>query len=228
MPIRIRPVLLTDDKALSQICLLTGDAGKSAASLHAYPELPGLVYAVPYNHMPNCFGFVLEDVPDAEGGVGDGESEGKGEVVGYILGACDTTDFLAAAERDWYPPLRSRYPDLRGPSAPAAVASTPSPTDADKHYFGLIHRPDPAPPACLAFAPAHLHIDILPAYQRQGWGRRLISTAIEHLRMHGASRVYLGMDPRNADAARFYERLGFKAIEGAPSNCVGLKFEDFV
>ena len=42
-----RVVIQEDETALSKICLLTCDAGQSGESLHDYPELPGLVYAVP-------------------------------------------------------------------------------------------------------------------------------------------------------------------------------------
>ena len=43
----------------------------------------------------------------------------------------------------------------------------------------------------------------------------------------GLEGVYLGYDPRNLDAAKFYERVGFRWIEGAPKTCVGLKFADW-
>jgi GNAT superfamily N-acetyltransferase len=80
--------------------------------------------------------------------------------------------------------------------------------------------------ACVAFSPAHLHIDLLPTYQRQGWGRKLIGALVERLKEMGLTGVWLGMDPKNVDARVFYERLGFKRYEGMQDHEVGLQFED--
>ncbi|TCD64322.1 hypothetical protein EIP91_004232, partial [Steccherinum ochraceum] len=57
----IRRATPSDSPALSRICLLTGDAGQSAAPLHTFGELPGVMYAEPYVHMPSAGGFVLVD-----------------------------------------------------------------------------------------------------------------------------------------------------------------------
>jgi len=81
-----------------------------------------------------------------------------------------------------------------------------------------IHRaPDVALEACLAVSPAHLHVNLLPEVQRRGWGRRLIGRAVEHLREQRIDAVWLGLDERNAGARKFYERIGFREIPGAPS-----------
>lgn len=61
-----------------------------------------------------------------------------------------------------------------------------------------------------------------------GWGKKLIARAVEHLRDEiGLNSVWLGMDPRNMDARKFYEKLGFADIPGAPANVVGLSFENW-
>ncbi|KAL5508225.1 hypothetical protein ACEPAH_5844 [Sanghuangporus vaninii] len=227
----IRPVQPSDAPALSRICLLTGDAGKSAEGLHSIPELIGLFYACPYVSLPHTGGFVLArrrplDPPDSDT---RGEQErhiSEEDVLGYTLFAYDTRAFEEAAERDWFPPLRAKYPKPVG-GAWETVYDRQL-TDADKRYIKLLHSPDRAPKACIAFSPAHLHIDILPEAQRQGWGRRLIESAVRYLRDEKSlSGVWLGMDPRNVDAARFYERLGFQSIECAPGNCMGLMFENW-
>ncbi|KAI5123438.1 hypothetical protein M0805_006143 [Coniferiporia weirii] len=216
----IRRARKEDAPALSRICLLTGDAGGSAESLHTHGELPGLVYALPYVLVPHTAGFVL-----ARKGPTDTDVDAD-EVVGYLLLALDTRAFEAAAEREWYPPLRAKYPKP-AEGAPPPVCN-PELTDADKRFISLLHAPAAAPEACVAFSPVHLHIDILPEGQRQGWGRRLIDAAVTYLRdEQGQQRLWLGMDPRNADAGRFYARLGFKPIEGAPENCVGLSFSEW-
>ena len=245
----IRPAQLSDAPAVSRICLLTGDAGKSAEHLHSIPELIGLFYATPYVSLPHAGGFVLAR-RRSSGETDDVEREGKQrntneEVLGYTLFAYATRAFEEVEERDWFPPLRLKYPKPSGDGWKDIYGSQL--TDADKRYIKLLHSPDRAPEACLAFSPAHLvrvpvpllkdaishliyqqHIDLLPEVQRQGWGRRLIDSVVTYLRdERGLSGVWLGMDPKNVDAARFYERLGFRPIKGAPSNNVGLKFEDW-
>lgn len=210
----IKAVTAQDSPALSRICLLTGDAGASAEHLHNFGELPGLVYAEPYAQLPAGFGFVMVDPTKSDA------------VVGYVLGTFDTRAFEQQADTSWYPPLRERYPQHNPPESTAATSPPPKPADA--RYIRTLHNPQRALDVCIAFSPAHLHIDILPEYQRQGWGRRLMARAIEFLQQeNGIDRVWLGLDLRNAGARRFYERLGFQPLDGAPEGTMGLRFEDF-
>lgn len=203
MPVIIRPATEQDEQALSKICLLTADAGNSAVHLHDYAELPGLVYAVPYIKLPTTWGFVLEDTDTKE-------------VVGYILGSKDTRAYETYAQEYWWPPLVEKYP-------PSIATKS-----GDMHYTNLLRNMHTAPQPNVDFSPAHLHIDILPAYQKQGLGRQLIRRAVEHLRNEGLEGVWLGMDPRNVGARAFYERIGFRQVEGAPdANQFGLRFDDW-
>ncbi|EIM88409.1 uncharacterized protein STEHIDRAFT_130337 [Stereum hirsutum FP-91666 SS1] len=217
MPLLIRPATPSDAPSLSSICLLTGSAGSSAEAMHAYGELPGLVYALPYVNVGEwAWGFVLVDTGDEK------------RVVGYILGASDTRKFEEEAEKTWYPPLRLRYPLSPSPSSSSPPSSLPERKEADTRYIKLLHSPESAPEACVKFSPAHMHIDLLPEVQRKGWGKRLVGFAVGWLRGLGKLEgVWLGLDPKNEGARRFYERLGFEGIEGAPGNCMGLKFESW-
>jgi GNAT superfamily N-acetyltransferase len=56
--------------------------------------------------------------------------------------------------------------------------------------------------------PAHLHIDLLPEYQRKGFGRQLIDMFCEKLRWDEVKGVHLIMAAENLNGM-FYERLGF-------------------
>lgn len=198
----IRRATETDEAALSRICLLTADAGQSAEALHDFGELPGFCYAVPYIKLPTTWAFVLVDEGD--------------NAVGYVVGSTDTRTFEKYAAEHWYPALAEKYPPSR--------ATKP----ADIRYTNLLRHKDTAPEANVHFSYAHLHINILPEYQRQGWGRRLIGVAVSCLKDSGFDRVWLGIDLRNEPAKLFYARLGFKPIEGAQEGNLGLKFEDFV
>jgi hypothetical protein len=147
MSVSLRKASEPDAPFLSRICLLTCDAGKSGELLHDHPELPGLVYAVPYVKLPYTYGFVM--VVD--------ETQ---DVVGYILGATDTRNFERVANEEWWPPLRIKYP-ADGPNKLQGKK-------ADENYAKLLSHASVAEDACIQFSTAHLHIDILDEYQRKG------------------------------------------------------------
>lgn len=189
MTFAIRPFHPSDLTALYRICLLTGDAGGDASHRYGDPDLLGHYYAAPYALLEPDLCFVLT---------------AAGRPVGYILGTRDSAAFAGRCERDWFPPLRDRYP-------------LPDPTDVrpDAQLIRLIHegyRPVPD----LAAYPAHLHIDLLPEAQGRGQGRALMARFLGHLRALGVPAVHLGVSQENSGAIAFYERVGFHRIQEAP------------
>jgi hypothetical protein len=173
MAIIIRRALPSDSPSLSEICLLTGDAGKSAEPLHSAGNrhLLASVYALPYVHPAltlHTGGHVLFDT----------ESQA---IVGYVLYATDTRAFEAAAEERYWPALRATHPlplaagnsnEFVQPNTLDDVSWPVALTEADKRIIRLFHTTAsefPANEAALAFSPAHLHIDILPIAQVSGW-----------------------------------------------------------
>ncbi|QRW07382.1 GNAT family acetyltransferase [Ceratobasidium sp. AG-Ba] len=200
----LRPATSADRPALSRICLLTGDAGQSAESEYTIPELLGLVYAEPYAVVDPCFGFVLVD-------------EENDEVIGYVLSTPDTRQFEAAIEKEWYTPLRTNPRYLKSPYPKGA-------TDSDKNMINLIHKPDTAPDEIIQVSKAHIHIDLLPRAQRQGWGTRMIGKAVEHLKGLGNDSLYVGIDPRNSNARAFYLAIGFEFVPTSGGECYRLDF----
>lgn len=61
--------------------------------------------------------------------------------------------------------------------------------------------------------PAHLHIDILPQYQRMGLGGKLVSALSDHLAAKGIKGVMLTTGTKNVTANNFYRKYGFEEIE---------------
>lgn len=61
--------------------------------------------------------------------------------------------------------------------------------------------------------PAHLHIDILPEYQRHGWGGKLLTTLFDHLRVKGIKGAMLTAGTSNVNAGKFYRKYGFEQLE---------------
>ncbi|KAK2466314.1 hypothetical protein APHAL10511_001956 [Amanita phalloides] len=211
MGLTIRKATEQDAPALCRICLLTADAGESAQNLYDYAELPGLIWAVPYVKLPTTWGFVLVD--DA---VKD-ETMMQDLVVGYILGTTDTRAFEQYAAQHWWPAQAEKYS--------ISIASKP----ADARCINLLLNMHAASAANLLFADAHMHIDIMKEYQGMGWGRRLVGRAVEYLKEVGVrgDGLWLGLDPRNTNARKFYEKLGFKPVPSADENQMGLKFADW-
>lgn len=184
----IRPYHPSDLYSLYQICLKTGDSGQDATALYRDPELLGHIYAAPYAvaEPDLCFVLMVDGAPS-----------------GYVLGARDSDKFHVWCEREWFPVLRERYP-----------LPHPEEQSADAHAIRSIHvgyTPHPE----LAVYPAHLHIDLLPVGQGQGWGRRMMNTLLDKLRDLGVRGVHLGVGKRNTGAIHFYERVGFhRVIDG--------------
>lgn len=178
----MRPFHASDLPGMYRVCLLTGDAGEDASALYRDPELLGHVYCGPY--------------PTADPGLSLVVVDDQG-VAGYVVATADTAGFDAWCEDAWWPPLRARYP------------GRPDAGDGSQDHV-LVRRLHQREPADVpADAPAHLHVDLLPRVQGQGWGRRLIDGLADALRDRGVPGVHLGVSGRNARAVAFYEHLGF-------------------
>lgn len=115
-----------------------------------------------------------------------------GGPVGYVVGTRDTAAFAARLRTEWTPLVGHKYRE------PASAA------EAD--LARVLFEPVWVPP--LPGHPAHLHIDLLPSHQRQGWGRRLI----DRFRAAVGGPVHLGMVPANTAARAFYDRVGFREL----------------
>jgi ribosomal protein S18 acetylase RimI-like enzyme len=180
---------LHDLPGVYRVCLLTGRAGEDASALHDDPDLLGHVWAGAYLVYP---GAVSRVVRDDHG------------VAGYCVGVPDTAAFEEWVDAQWLPPLRARHP--RGSGT----------TPGDRALVERLHEPARTDAGLLAEHPAHLHIDLLPRLQGQGWGRRLLTEVLDGLAQAGAAGVHLGVDEENSGARAFYARLGFTELSAPP------------
>jgi ribosomal protein S18 acetylase RimI-like enzyme len=179
-----------DLEDLYRICLATGDSGADASDRYQDPKIVGNVFAAPYGVLsPEC-ALVVED------------EEG---VAGYIVGTPDTVVFEARLEAEWWPHLRAIYPD---------PAKTPRGQRTwDQRLQRHIHNPPRTPAEVVTPFPAHLHIDLLPRVQGQGFGKRLIDRWLGIVQAMGAHGVHLGVGEANKRAVRFYNAYGFQRLE---------------
>lgn len=185
----MHPGTLHDLPGAYRVCLLTGASGGDASTLHDDPDLLGHLWAGAYLTFPDAVTRVLHD--------------DRG-VAGYCLAVPDTAAFEQWVDHEWLPPLRERYPLGSGRTA------------ADRAAVERLHRPTRTDAGLLTTYPAHLHVDLLPRLQGQGWGRRVVQATLEALTAAGARGVHLGVDEANTGAHAFYDRLGLTVLDGPP------------
>ncbi|MEU6253822.1 GNAT family N-acetyltransferase [Streptomyces sp. NPDC047043] len=182
---RYRP---EDRPALDDICIRTAHNGQDSRPVYTDPGIFPVIFAAPYVHLEPELAFVLDD--------------GRGEAVGYILGTADTPRFVDDYRTKWLPLVAARYPEPVGP-----------PTTPDDEMIPLLHHPERMIVPEVADYPAHLHIDLLPAWQGRGHGRALMRSFLQALQDRGVPAVHLSMVTANTPARAFYDRLGFHEIE---------------
>ncbi|MFI7404245.1 GNAT family N-acetyltransferase [Streptomyces sp. NPDC049541] len=187
-PPAIRPYRPEDREALDDICIRTAHNGQDSRPVYADPTIFPTIFAAPYVVLVPELAFVLDD--------------GHGRAVGYILGTADTHRFVAEFRTKWLPVVADRYPEPTGPA-----------TIPDEEMIPLLHHPERMLVPEVAAYPAHLHIDLLPAWQGQGHGRGLMRAFLRALYDQGVDAVHLSMVTANTPARAFYDRLGFHRID---------------
>lgn len=187
---RIRGYEPGDLDDLYRICVQTADSGRDATALFSDPRLPGEIYAAPYGIFEPDLAFVAEDAD----GVG-----------GYVLGALDTAAFEDCLDRDWWPQVRLRHPELR-PDEAAGLSQS------EQLIRQNIQQPWRAAEELARRFPSHLHIDLLPRLQGRGLGRRMMDVLIGALRARGSRGVHLFVSRTNDRAVSFYQRLGLTKL----------------
>lgn len=136
--------------------------------------------------------------------------DGEGRVVGYCIGTADTTLFAARWREDFVDTIDPEHvpkPDIRtdDPLMDGDMAKGFRSSAYNASCSSLQDWPD-----TLQQFPAHMHIDILPAYQRKGYGTLLINAFFKKVKSVGAKGVHLDMVKSNGKAKAFYERIGFR------------------
>jgi ribosomal protein S18 acetylase RimI-like enzyme len=217
----IRRYRETDLAAVYDICVRTADAGQDARGKYRSDDLMGDLFAGPYVFLEPEVAFVLDagnqddgdqDAGDQDaGGQDDGDQDDGGQdagdrddgyrAVGYIVGTPDTAAFARTYRERWIPRLADRY---RVPPQP--------PVSPDEQMLALHYRPERLLWSGLAEYPAHLHIDLLPAFQGTGYGRALMATFCDAVAKAGAAGVHVTVVADNVPAIGFYRRLGFEPL----------------
>ncbi|KAF2108410.1 acyl-CoA N-acyltransferase [Lophiotrema nucula] len=164
------------------------------------------IWCRPYIHLSPHTCYVLDN--------------GSGQAVGYIIGTETTATFSKRWKSEFVPTVELK--NVPKPGLDRAQVDLQWMREAV--YNGECSTLLPFP-ELLEEYPAHLHIDILPAFTGKGWGGKMVGVFEDRMRELGAEGVHLGMVRTNERAKAFYERLGFEVcgqvLDGGTSGEVG-------
>lgn len=200
MPIIIRPMQLADEEAVSEICYVTSPWGKDGKE--SLRRLVALRWAYHYIQYETSHCHVAVD------------TEANDAVVGYLLCAPDTRTQEWNFQRLTLPLIKEEIkrlqplPGLDRLKLQKEFFFTPT------EMLGLVVR------KIMLEHPAHIHIDINPAYHRRGIGRMLFAAHEAHLRSIACPGYHLIVGSKNAQAVFFYTAMQMqdRAHVGGPFN----------
>lgn len=170
-----------DQAAVGRVAYLTGYFGASAERYFPWQPLFELLWVSPY----------FQGV-----GVGCFVAELQGQVVGYLLGAPNQTEYLRGLMRV-----------LLGRRLWTSIPP-PFPLLACLHYLLRAAR-YAAPHADFGRYPAHLHLNLLPQARGQHLGEALLRAHLGALERRGVPGVQLSTTTQNEAALGLYHKLGF-------------------
>jgi len=122
--------------------------------------------------------------------------------------------FVESYRKSWLPRFSEALPAR-------TIAAGPE----ERQLLSVLRHPERMLCPELTGYPAHLHIDILPAHQGGGNGRRLIEIFVQAVTRAGAVGLHVAVSPTNTRAHGFYLRVGFERlhITGGEAFFYGLK-----
>ncbi|MHA1784371.1 MAG: GNAT family N-acetyltransferase [Candidatus Helarchaeota archaeon] len=194
----IRKVRKSDIKGIVHVCYKTGYMGEDATGHFSDEKLFGYLFSQYYPQHEPEHSFVAVD--------GD-------KIIGYILGSPDTIRQEKRYITRMVPKIMFRlffittlrfFKDFKNLLKTGIIATK---------YLKLPKNPKNMPrEEILEKYPAHLHIDILDGYQRQGIGTRLMQAFERNMRKNKVKGIHLGTSERNVKAIPFYRKHGFKIV----------------
>lgn len=190
--ILIRKCNISDEKDIMDICYKTGYLGEDMTELGLFNDklLFGYFFCLYYPRYEPKNGFVAVDTD-------------KGKAVGYVLGTCDTLKqrkrFLL--KLGWKILMRIFLVTIWNyPETIRSIFQLAGNIGIERG-LGQIYKE----------YPAHLHINILPEYQRTGIGEKLLNAFENNIR-HCASGVHLITTGENVKAIPFYHKNGYSIM----------------
>ncbi|KRF03697.1 hypothetical protein ASG89_02755 [Paenibacillus sp. Soil766] len=124
------------------------------------------------------------------------------KVVGYITCASDTNAYENEFEKTYLPKLKERF----------EVLTKQSFEYLEENRRLLFFRRNLDIGLDVTDYPAHLHINILPEYQRSGYGGLLLSAYEENLRSRGVHGYHLATGANNTKGILFYNKHSLELL----------------
>ncbi len=178
-----------DEAGILKVCYKTGYMGEDLTGIDVFNDITlfGYIFCLYYvRHEPhNCFVAV------------DSRSN---EIVGYIIGTSDTCrqNRSFVLKQGWRIILRIILCTMwKYPESLKAIYYVLRNAELDKNRKMLYNE-----------FPAHLHINILPEYQRSGIGGKLID-AFENQVSKTSKGIHLKTSNKNIKAVPFYIKKGY-------------------
>lgn len=197
MPISIRPYRPTDEPAIIEITFKTGLVGEDLTG-RGYCDDARLWYLI-------FIGYYTSYEPENFFVATESET---GKVIGFICGTPDTLKQEIRFREKMIPRIGLHFFGYTSWRYPRTF----------KTVFGLLRfyisdREDAGDERVIAKYPAHLHINLLPGFQSQGTGTRLMKHFEAHMWDLGIQGLHLGTTNKNLKAVPFYQKMGFEIVQ---------------
>lgn len=195
----IRPYQSKDRQGVIEVLYRTGYMGEDAKDYFDDKYLFGLLFGIYYldYEADSCFVAI---------------NTTTNQVVGYILSSLDTRIQTRKFNRKMLPRILMRtflYTSWRYRQSFRMLL-----------YLRKLNQNSPTPSnenLILSDYPAHLHINVLPEFHRQGLGTALMNELESYLENENCTGIHLWTSERNEKAVPFYLKKGFKILYTSPT-----------
>lgn len=188
MSIEIRKIKIEDEGKLIDICFVTGDAFLKKVFPDKY--LFSLFWCLYYVWYESENSFVAID-------------DENNKVIGYIFSTLNTKFQERNFKKTMRKKIWNRINELNIHSLRTKIIT-----------FYLLNKPSTIKRnKILKNYPAHLHINILPKYQRQGIGWKLMKTLESHLKEEKILGYHLEVGAHNEVGLNFYQKYNLELLK---------------
>jgi ribosomal protein S18 acetylase RimI-like enzyme len=197
MPVfSIRPYQTSDENAIIEITYKTGYMGEDLTGRRYCDDvrLWFMIFIFYYVHSEPEHFFVAVDTE-------------SNSVVGFICGTPDTLTQEVMFRKKMVPRIFMRligYTIWRYPRSFMTIWGM------YRHHTESTFDAEIKP--IITQYPAHLHINMLPKFQGQGMGTKLIKRFETHMKGLGTKGIHLGTTNKNFKAVPFYYKMGFELL----------------
>ncbi|NHJ49353.1 MAG: GNAT family N-acetyltransferase [Asgard group archaeon] len=187
LTIIIRKLQKQDEPSIIDICFITGD--ELLKKILPDPYLFSLLWCLYY------VWYEIENVFVAE------NSKTK-KIVGYILNTFNTKQQEADYKKKMSSHIKDKIKELKIKSPRTRITVS-----------FILNRPTSRKrKKILEHYPAHLHINVLPDFQRQGIGHMLMQALEAHLKENNVKGYHLEVGTKNKQGINFYKKYNLELL----------------